>query len=103
MAACRKSLAVAGVDPATMLDALENRMELRCAIAELSPDHRQVIALRYFADLTVPEVARALGVREGTVKSRIHRALAVLRERLDGSSLESPELSGRSSTGSEGG
>ena len=92
-----------GVDPATTLDALENRMELRCAIAELSPDHRQVIALRYFADLTVPEVARALGVREGTVKSRIHRALAVLRERLDGSSLESPELSGRSSTGSEGG
>ena len=91
------------IDPASTLDALESRMELRSAISGLSPDHRQVIALRYFADLTVPEVARALGVREGTVKSRLHRALAVLRERLDGSGIESPELSGRSSTGPGGG
>ena len=92
-----------GYDPASTVDALESRLELRRAISGLSTDHRQVVALRYFADLTVPEVARALGVREGTVKSRLHRALAVLRQRLDGSGLESPELSGRSSTGSEGG
>ena len=91
------------IDPASTLDALESRIELRRAISELSPDHRQVITLRYFADLTIPEVARALGVREGTVKSRLHRALAVLRGRLDGSGFESPELSGRSATGSEGG
>ena len=65
------------------LDALENRMALRRAIAALSPDHRQVVALRYFAELTVPEVARTLGVREGTVKSRLHRALAILRQQLD--------------------
>ena len=83
------------IDPASALDSLENRMELRRAIASLSMHHRQVVALRYFADLTVPEVARALSVREGTVKSRLHRALAVLRQQLDGPGLESPELSRR--------
>ena len=70
-------------DPTETLDALENRMALRQAIAALNPDHRQVVALRYFAELTVPEVARTLGVREGTVKSRLHRALAILRQQLD--------------------
>ncbi|MYC36020.1 MAG: RNA polymerase sigma factor [Chloroflexi bacterium] len=90
-------------NPAETLDALENRLELRRAIAGLSPDHRRVVALRYFAGLTVPEVARALGVREGTVKSRLHRALAILRQQLEESGLETPTPSGRSSTGSEGG
>ena len=91
-------------DPAATLDALEDRLVLRRAIAELSPDHKQVVTLRYFAGLTVPETARALGVREGTVKSRLHRALAVLREQLDErphpnlpseGEGNTPELSGR--------
>ena len=81
-------------DPAETLDALENRIALRRAIAELSPDHRQVVALRYFAGLTVPEVARTLGVREGTVKSRLHRALAILRHQLEESDLETPSRQG---------
>ena len=70
-------------DPAETMDALEHRITLRRAIARLSPDHRQVVALRYFAGLTVPEVARTLGLREGTVKSRLHRALALLRQQLE--------------------
>ena len=90
-------------DPAATLDALEDRLVLRRAIAELSPGHRQVVTLRYFAGLTVPETARALGVREGTVKSRLHRALAVLREKLDPSILQAPQTTGSSSTSSEGG
>ena len=91
------------VDPAATLDALENRLVLRRAVATLSPDHRQVVVLRYFAGLTVPEAARALGVREGTVKSRLHRALAALREQLDPSTLQSPQGTAGSSTSSEGG
>jgi RNA polymerase sigma-70 factor (ECF subfamily) len=90
-------------DPAETLDALENRLVLRRAIAGLSPDHRQVVTLRYFAGLTVPEVARSLGIREGTVKSRLHRALALLRPQLDDPGLETPGVPGRSTTGSEGG
>ena len=70
-------------DPAETLEALEKRLALRKAIANLSPEHRQVVALRYFAWLTVPEVARTLGVREGTVKSRLSRALGNLRRQLD--------------------
>lgn len=83
-----------GPDPAETLDALENRLALRRAIAGLSPDHRRVVALRYFAGLTVPEVARTLGVREGTVKSRLHRALAILRQQLEESGLETPSRQG---------
>ena len=82
-------------DPSETLNALEDRMELRRAIAGLGQDHRQVVALRYFAGLTVPETARSLGIREGTVKSRLHRALAILREQLDDSIVEAPEATGR--------
>ena len=81
----------AGVaDSAETMDALENRLVLRRGIQGLSPEHRQVVALRYFAGLTVPEVARTVGVREGTVKSRLHRALALLRHRMDDSALATP-------------
>ena len=85
----------ANADPVETLDALENRLALRRAIVNLSPDHRQVVALRYFADLTVPEVARTLGIREGTVKSRLHRALALLREQLDDPAPETARQTGR--------
>ena len=87
-------------DPVETLDSLEDRLALRRAIAGLSPDHRQVVALRYFAGLTVPEVARTLGIREGTVKSRLHRALALLREQLDDPVPETARQTDRSSTGS---
>ena len=70
-------------DPAETLEALEKRLVLRKAISNLSPEHRQVVALRYFAWLTVPEVAHALGIREGTAKSRLNRALRNLRRQLD--------------------
>ena len=82
-------------DPLETLDALENRVALRRAIAGLSPHHRQVVALRYFSGLTVPEVARSLSIREGTVKSRLHRALAILREQLDDLAPESAHHAGR--------
>ena len=77
-------------DPAETLDALENRLALRRAVNGLSPEHRPVVALRYFAGLTVPEVAAALGLRQGTVKSRLHRALAILRRELADSGIETP-------------
>ncbi|MCH7482459.1 MAG: sigma-70 family RNA polymerase sigma factor [Chloroflexi bacterium] len=49
-------------------------------LAALSAEHRRVVVLRYYGELTVPEIAGVLGWREGTVKSRLHRALAQLRE-----------------------
>ena len=71
-------------DPAASLESRLERQTLREAIASLSPEHRQVVALRYFAEMSVQEVARAAGLNEGTVKSRLHRAHRALRQQLTG-------------------
>lgn len=61
-----------------------DRDRLAAAVRRLGDDDRRVIALRYFLQLSVSESAAALGVPEGTVKSRLARALARLREEFDG-------------------
>lgn len=55
---------------------------LLLAISRLSPNDRTVIACRYFAGLSEAETAVALGLANGTVKSRTARALARLREQV---------------------
>lgn len=55
---------------------------VRVAIGQLEPDLRAVVVLRYYADLSVADIARMLAVPEGTIKSRLHRAAAVLRPAL---------------------
>ena len=52
-----------------------DRELLADAIAGLSPDHRVVVALRYYRDLPVEEIASRLGIPAGTVQSRLHYAL----------------------------
>ncbi|GIG85557.1 DNA-directed RNA polymerase sigma-70 factor [Plantactinospora endophytica] len=56
---------------------------VRAALARLKPRQRSVVFLRYYLDLPVDEIASALGCRPGTVKSLLHRSLAVLQEHLD--------------------
>jgi RNA polymerase sigma factor (sigma-70 family) len=60
-----------------------DRDELRHALNRLAMDDRTIIALRYGADLEVPDIADALGIPLGTAKSRLHRALGRLRSILD--------------------
>lgn len=48
----------------------------------LSMVQRQVLLLRFYADLPVADIAQALGVPEGTVKSRLHGAVSTLGARL---------------------
>ncbi len=55
---------------------------LRPAVAALDPDRRAVVVMRYWLDMTPPEIADALGVALGTVHSRLARALADLRAAL---------------------
>lgn len=60
----------------------ENRRELVALIAGLPEAYRRVVALRFANELSIEEIARATGVPEGTVKSRLHRAVAQLRRQL---------------------
>ena len=70
-------------DPPEMEAAIfhdEESRRLRQALDVLPSGQREAVVLRYFSDLTVPEVAAATGEREGTVKSRLSRALDRLGE-----------------------
>ena len=58
------------------------------AIGTLSPDHQVVIALRFFRVLTVAEIADQLGVRQGTVQSRLHYAVKRLHAVVDRADAE---------------
>ena len=63
-------------------DAIGERDEIRRALAALSTEERDAIALRFGADLTVPEIARLTGEKLTTVEGRVYRALRKLREEL---------------------
>jgi RNA polymerase sigma-70 factor (ECF subfamily) len=54
------------------------------AVARLRPDHRIVIALRFWRDMPLEQVAETLDLPLGTVKSRLHYALRALRAELRG-------------------
>ena len=58
----------------------EERERLAQALDRLPAEQREAIVLRYFSDLTVPEIAAATGQREGTIKARLSRAIARLNE-----------------------
>jgi len=76
----RAAVATRAADPA--IDAIDESVEraaLYGALARLTPDHRAVVALRYLEGLTVDQIADRLGVRAGTVKSRIHYGVRELR------------------------
>ncbi len=63
-----------------------NAIVVADALQALPDKQRQALVLRYWADLTVPEIAACLDVPHGTVKSRIHAATARLRDVLGGAS-----------------
>jgi RNA polymerase sigma-70 factor (ECF subfamily) len=60
-----------------------DRDAIGTAVGTLSPDHRVVIALRYYRDLTIDDIATRLDIPAGTVQSRLHYALKELQRALD--------------------
>lgn len=56
-----------------------SRAELAAALAALSEEHREVVLMRFVDDMSLGEIAEALTIPSGTVKSRLHRALEILR------------------------
>jgi len=55
---------------------------LKTALEQLSRKLKQAVVLHYMQHLTIAEAAEAMGVREGTLKSRLNRALKVLKKRI---------------------
>lgn len=64
-------------------DATSARDAVDRALAALGPDERLIVVLRYHADMLVGEIAVAVGIPEGTVKSRLHTAIGRLRAAME--------------------
>ena len=62
-------------------DKYEN-MDLTNAVSSLNEDLRNITVLYYFEDMSTVEIAKFLGIPEGTVRSRLSRAREKLRERM---------------------
>ena len=62
--------------------AMERAQAVRDAVTVLPPRYRDVVALFYFHEMDIAEAARSLGLPEGTVKARLHRAKDLLRRKL---------------------
>jgi RNA polymerase sigma factor (sigma-70 family) len=57
-------------------------LAVRGVLAELPPREREIVVLRYYADLRIDDIAADLGIPAGTVKSHLHRALARVQSAL---------------------
>jgi RNA polymerase sigma-70 factor (ECF subfamily) len=68
--------------PDKHLEGVELEKLMQKAIASLDEDHRLLIVLRDIEELTYDEICQITGVREGTVKSRLHRARMALRKKM---------------------
>ena len=65
----------------TLDEAILKRRSIRSYdMEELEPEHRQILTLRVVNDLSYADIAEILGVKEGTVKSRLARAREKLRK-----------------------
>ena len=71
-----------GPDAGAALDAGIEAAAVRAAVRELPFSLRSVVVLRYYEDLSVPEIAQALALPEGTVKRRLYDARNAIRERI---------------------
>jgi len=73
------AIAQPGPGPDEGVAARERRERVSRMLATLPDRQRAVVVLRHFQDMTLEEIAQTLGMRLGTVKSTLHRALGTLR------------------------
>lgn len=69
--------------PGHALERAEEEQRVHKALARLSPEHRAVLVMKELDGQKYEEIAEALGVPIGTVRSRLHRARLELRELLE--------------------
>ena len=79
-----ESLAAGGPDPDRRVLRREMRDRLATALEDLPERQRAVVVLRHYQEMSLDEIAQTLGMRLGTVKSTLHRALGRMRTGLRG-------------------
>jgi len=72
--------------------AIADRDQLERGFLRLDPEQRAVIVLHHYLDLPLPAVAASLGIPVGTAKSRLHRALGLMRAALEADARSAREL-----------
>lgn len=79
-----RTITAPGADPAADEPALaaDEHARVLAALATLPPRQREVLVLRFYEDLSEAEIAAALGISPGSVKTHAHRGLAALESRL---------------------
>jgi RNA polymerase sigma-70 factor, ECF subfamily len=75
-------LASGAPQPLDLIQGEERAEQVRSAVAALSTDHRIVVTMRFVEGLAYKEISRIVGSPVGTIKSRMHYALAALAEML---------------------
>ncbi|MEQ1504133.1 MAG: RNA polymerase sigma factor [Myxococcota bacterium] len=75
-------------DQPDVVFANERQQQILSAIDRLTEDHREILMLRYYSDLSYAEISDTLGIKLGTVMSRLSRARSQLVEALDGSGVD---------------
>jgi RNA polymerase sigma-70 factor (ECF subfamily) len=84
-AADREAMAAANrTDPAALSLRSERATEIRDAVTALPEPYREVVAMRFFGEASLDEIARETGRPLGTVKTHLRRGLARLRDQLEG-------------------
>jgi RNA polymerase sigma-70 factor (ECF subfamily) len=72
--------------------AIEDRDLLERGFIRLEPEMRAIIVLHHYLDLPLPSVAAMMGIPVGTAKSRLHRALGLMRAALDADARSRADL-----------
>lgn len=73
-----------GPDPAMTTLRAERAADVRAAVSRLDEPYRETVALRFFGDMTLDEIATQTGRPLGTVKTHLHRGLLRLRASVEG-------------------
>jgi len=96
----RPELVDGTADPARDAERAELRRQVFSALGELAPEHREILVLRDYQDLSYQEIAAVLRVPRGTVMSRLHRARKSLGAALRAAGAL-PPVSGSGASGAE--
>ena len=78
--------------PENVESTVVDRDQLERGFLRLDPEMRALIVLHHYLDLPLPTVAAAMGIPLGTAKSRLHRAIGLMRAALEADTRSGPEL-----------